>query len=324
MGRGGVGSTRSEFLAEESIDDIRYHRNGGCFVTTKRAIAFVLIAVFSLLLVIVLMYYYGPSHKLEELQEDMKDIEELINKTINEETEENIRLPVHLKPIHYRLKLFPILDEFSEDNFTYTGEVKITVRCLSKTNKIVMNLDDLDITEQNVTVLTVKATVLRYENTNNKESDSDQPDIYQKNATAPNNTVIIVDADEGNNSTDEVLIGRETTSLVIQEVYKEAENYKLIIVMRNLLEVDHNYTINIKFSGNITNNLAGFYRTSYKGLEGETRWVWSCLATRCSIFFPDGWLRLIFNRFLPVASSLASTNPTSSLRSKSVLREEPT
>lgn len=67
MGRGGVGSTRSEFLAEESIDDIRYHRNGGCFVTTKRAIAFVLIAVFSLLLVIVLMYYYGPSHKLEEV-----------------------------------------------------------------------------------------------------------------------------------------------------------------------------------------------------------------------------------------------------------------
>jgi hypothetical protein len=229
----------------------------------------------------------------------MKDIEELINKTINEETEENIRLPVHLKPIHYRLKLFPILDEFSEDNFTYTGEVKITVRCLSKTNKIVMNLDDLDITEQNVTVLTVKATVLRYENTNNKESDSDQPDIYQKNATAPNNTVIIVDADESNNSTDEVLIGRETTSLVIQEVYKEAENYKLIIVMRNLLEVDHNYTINIKFSGNITNNLAGFYRTSYKGLEGETRWVWSCLATRCSMFFQMVGYDLFSTDFCP-------------------------
>lgn len=68
MGRGGVASTRSEFLAEESIDDIRYHRNGGCFVTTKRAITFVLFAVLSLLLVVILMYYYGPNRQLEQVR----------------------------------------------------------------------------------------------------------------------------------------------------------------------------------------------------------------------------------------------------------------
>lgn len=65
MGRGGVGTTRSEFLAQDSIDDIRYNRNGGCFVTTKRAIGFVFFAVVSLILVIVLMYYYGPNRQLE-------------------------------------------------------------------------------------------------------------------------------------------------------------------------------------------------------------------------------------------------------------------
>ncbi|XP_063908739.1 aminopeptidase N-like isoform X2 [Zophobas morio] len=273
MGRGGVGSTRSEFLAEESIDDIRYHRNGGCFVTTKRAISFVLIAVLSLLLVVILMYYYGPNRKLEELRDDMKDIEELINKTINEETEENIRLPTTLKPVHYRIRIFPILDEFSPDNFTYTADVKIVVRCLSKTNKIILNVDDLDITEHNVTVSTLKTTILRYENlAKEEESDNDQPEIYQKNSTLHNNTIIVVDNNE-DNSTDEILIGAESTQLVIQEVYKEEENFKLIIVMRNLLEVDHNYTINIKLTSNITNNLAGFYRTSYKDLNGQSRWI---------------------------------------------------
>ncbi|EEZ99313.2 aminopeptidase-like protein [Tribolium castaneum] len=268
MGRGGVGSTRSEFLAEDSVDDIRYHRNGGCFVTTKRAIAFVLVAVVSLLLVVILMYYYGPSRKLEALQDDMKDIEELINKTINEEPEENIRLPTNLKPLHYRLRIFPILDEFSPDNFTYSGEVKIIIRCLTKTNKIVLNLEDLEVSEHNVTVSTLKTTILRYESLD-KESDKDQPEMYQKNSTH-NSSVIIVESE--NNSTDEILIGAEAKSLMIQEVYKE-ENYKLYITMKNLLEAGHNYTINIKFSGNITNNLAGFYRTSYKDLSGQRKWL---------------------------------------------------
>ncbi|XP_044259104.1 aminopeptidase N-like [Tribolium madens] len=268
MGRGGVGSTRSEFLAEDSVDDIRYHRNGGCFVTTKRAIAFVLVAVISLLLVVILMYYYGPSRKLETLQDDTKDIEELINKTINEEPEENIRLPTNLKPLHYRLRIFPILDEFSPENFTYTGEVKIIIRCLTKTNKIVLNLEDLEVTEHNVTVSTLKTTILRYESLD-KESDKDQPEIYMKNSTH-NSSVIIVESE--NNSTDEILIGAEAKSLIIQEVYKE-DNSKLYITMKNLLESGHNYTINVKFSGNITNNLAGFYRTSYKDLLGEKKWL---------------------------------------------------
>lgn len=205
-----------------------------------------------------------------QLEDELKDIEELINKTINEETEENIRLPINIKPIHYRLRIFPILDEYSPDNFTYTAEVKIVVRCLSKTNKIVLNVDDLDIKEQNVTVSTLKTTILRYESLS-KESDSDQPEIYQKNATSHNNSVIIVDSNDFNSTVDEVLIGAESKSLFIQEVYKEEENFKLIIVMKDLLEVDHNYTVNIKLTSNITKNLAGFYRTSYKDIHGKTR-----------------------------------------------------
>lgn len=201
----------------------------------------------------------------------MKDIEELINKTINEEPEENIRLPSSIKPVYYRLKIFPKLDEFSEDNFTYTGEVKIVIRALQKTNRIILNVDEMDITDDNVTVSTVQTTVIREESIEN-ESDGDRPEIYQKNSTQNNSTVIISDH-ENTNSTDDqdVIIGTETTNLIIQEVYREEDSFKLVIVLRNLLEINHNYTLNIKFTGNISNNLVGFYRTNYKDLSGNTR-----------------------------------------------------
>lgn len=251
----------------------------------------------------------------------MKDIEELINKTINEETEENIRIPTNLKPIHYRLKIFPILDEYSPDNFTYTGEVKIIIRCLTKTNKIVLNLDDLDISEHNVTVSTLKTTILRYESLD-KESDNDQPEIYQKNSTSHNSSVIIVEENSGNNSTDEILIGAETTSLPIQEVYKEEDNFKLFIIMRNLLEADHNYTINIKFAGNITNNLAGFYRTNYKDLSGHTRLGYYPQNSVKNGQFLDGWQQRIFNQFLHEEFFLVLMNLILNLLLRLVLHEE--
>lgn len=62
MGRGGYHSSRAEFLSDEAI--LKYNRNGGCFVTTKKAIAFVVFALASLITVVLLMYFYGP--KIEE------------------------------------------------------------------------------------------------------------------------------------------------------------------------------------------------------------------------------------------------------------------
>lgn len=192
----------------------------------------------------------------------MKDIEELINKTINEEPQENIRLPTNLRPTNYRLKLFPILDEFVPNNFTYTGEVKIRFECLTKTNKIVLNVEDLDIRQANVTVMASKIEP--------QHSAALVRDVRELSETllVQNGTT---NGTEMNNSTDGLLIGAEVMPLIIQEVYREEENFKLIIVMRNLLESGHNYTVRIKFAGNITNNLVGFYRTSYKDSSREKR-----------------------------------------------------
>lgn len=74
MGGGGAGyhSSRAEFLSDDTLNDnLKYSRNGGCFVTTKKAIAFVIFAVLSLLFVAMLMYYYGPNQKIQTVSSDL-------------------------------------------------------------------------------------------------------------------------------------------------------------------------------------------------------------------------------------------------------------
>lgn len=66
MGRGGYHSSRAEFLSDEAI--LKYNRNGGCFVTTKKAIAFVIFALASLLAVVLLMYFYGPNRHEQKVR----------------------------------------------------------------------------------------------------------------------------------------------------------------------------------------------------------------------------------------------------------------
>lgn len=140
-------SSRTEFISDDTINDgLRYSRNGGCFVTTKKAIAFVVFALTSLCIVIILMYYYGPNTRLPmvsrykwvsyvtelwcfiQFQRESNDIEELLNETINEDISKvDLRLPTHVFPVHYKLKMHPILDEPRADNFTFQGHVKIMV-----------------------------------------------------------------------------------------------------------------------------------------------------------------------------------------------------
>lgn len=65
---------------------------------------------------------------LFQLRTEVNDIEQLLNETINEEiSKEDLRLPNNVHPIHYRLKIHPLLDEPTEDNFTFTGQVNILV-----------------------------------------------------------------------------------------------------------------------------------------------------------------------------------------------------
>jgi hypothetical protein len=65
-------------------------------------------------------------------------------------------LPRHVTPSYYRLRLDPYLDEPSPDgsNFTYKGQVSITIHCHNATNNVSFHAKGLQIGENiSVTVL---------------------------------------------------------------------------------------------------------------------------------------------------------------------------
>lgn len=269
-------SSRTEFLTDDTIDGLRYSRNGGCFVTTKKAIAFVVLALASLCCVIVLMYYYGPNTKLEMLQRGgTADIEQLLNETINEQTpQEDLRLPTDLHPIHYRLILHPILDEASPNNFTFTGRVKILFNCTSPTDKIVLNWDDeLSILDADIKVVTVKHEELGSRKNISRraidESEMVEDEIESTTVESEEVTTEVVPE----TTPEKILISSELVNIPVASIIRDPKNFKLSVKLYELMHQGRTYTVDIKFSGNITNNLIGLYRTSYTDLSGNVRWL---------------------------------------------------
>ncbi|KAL1513226.1 hypothetical protein ABEB36_002662 [Hypothenemus hampei] len=275
-------SSRTEFLTDDQTNDgLRFSRNGGCFVTTKKAISFVVIALASLCIVIILMYYYGPKTKLQMFKKEINDIEELLNETINEEIlKEDLRLPKHVHPILYKLNLYPLLDEPNKDNFTFTGDVEILVNCTSATNKIVLNWDEeLTINESDIKVSafikdhnneTKSHNITRREVSEDSLNSNDGPeniDVTTEEVTTEiqTNTEPIPEL--------KVATFSKMKNLEIYEVVKDAANFKLVIILKNRLYKGEAYIVNIKFSGNITNNLVGIYKTSYTDLAGNVKWL---------------------------------------------------
>ncbi|KAJ9579419.1 hypothetical protein L9F63_024473 [Diploptera punctata] len=57
---------------------------------------------------------------------------------------DNYRLPLTVVPHHYYIKLVPY---FQERNFTFDGEVEITVTAITDSNNITLHYDDLEILE---------------------------------------------------------------------------------------------------------------------------------------------------------------------------------
>lgn len=62
---GGFGGSRSEFLPGEGYDDsdIKYQRYGGCFVSHKKGLVYVLLTVCAIIVASGLVYFYAPRFK---------------------------------------------------------------------------------------------------------------------------------------------------------------------------------------------------------------------------------------------------------------------
>ncbi|XP_057665705.1 aminopeptidase N-like [Diorhabda carinulata] len=297
MGRGSYHSNRAEFLSDEAI--LKYSRNGGCFVTTKKAIGFVVFALISLLIVILIMYYYGPTKTNETIIKESNDIEKLINDTINEEkSKETIRLPKSLYPQFYRLWIHPILDENSDRNFTFSGRVIIEINCVEDTNKIILHMDDLDISESDIQVYTTRQVEITTEsqisnnppNHNVSRREVDDVETVEETLTTTEiiQTTILEETesllpsttlppDPTTNSTEpsteKITYRTENIPLHIITVEKDDVNFKLKIHLAQVMENGKTYMVEIKFSGQILENLIGLYKTSYVDTEGNIRWL---------------------------------------------------
>lgn len=75
----------------------------------------------------------------------------LLDKTVSSYTRASVtdyRLPTNVKPIHYKIKLNPLIND--TDPTIFTGEVKIRVKIIEETDSITLHYNDLSINTINV------------------------------------------------------------------------------------------------------------------------------------------------------------------------------
>jgi hypothetical protein len=119
------------------------------------------------------------------------------------------RLPKNVRPLSYNVYLKPELE-----NFTYEGDVKITVKVLEDTSEIILHTN-----KQSISLITVSG------------SDTDEK---------------------------------------ITEANIDHEKHFLIINIPSLFSKDNEYNISINFTGILSEDMSGFYRSSYT-FGNETR-----------------------------------------------------
>lgn len=205
-------------------------------------------------------------------------------------------MPNTLYPLHYKLWIHPILDDYGEKNFTFTGRVTILINCLEDTNKIILNWDELNITDSDVEIYATKEVnvspqPLRIDTTDDQrdikrdveemgEGNNETTPMYvteddSLSATTEETTTVMDITDPtmqiSEATSESSVVKSESTPWPVKTISKDEENLKLIITTKQNLQQGENYTVDIKFSGDILNNLVGLYRTHYVDLAGNIK-----------------------------------------------------
>ncbi|XP_018334412.1 aminopeptidase N [Agrilus planipennis] len=135
----------------------------------------------------------------------------------------NGQLPGNIVPENYNLEIITHLADDEHDKFTFEGKVIIRVRCVEPTDKIILNVLDLEIID---------------------------------------NSVIV----------DEVGTDKQVND--VNEWCQCNENETLSLSLDRHLKPNHTYDISIRFTGNISDGLSGYYRSSYvDSMTNERRWL---------------------------------------------------
>jgi hypothetical protein len=160
--------------------------------------------------------------------------------------ETEYRLPITALPSHYTIRLVPY---FEERNFTFDGDVEITVNATTDASTITLHYDDMDI--------------------------------------IGNPTVVS-------------LAGFEELE-VVNTTYENITNF-FKIELNETLRRGNEYLIRIRYVGNLNDGVVGFYRSSYKTADNETRYG-CCTSSICQTTGPKPFPK----RFLHIVRSRASS-----------------
>ncbi|RVE44190.1 hypothetical protein evm_011145 [Chilo suppressalis] len=285
-----LSTSRQQFLAYEtqSPEDIQYGRKGGVFVSSCICVTFILLAIVLAALVGVIVYFitfFKLSQKIPAA-EFWDETEPFGN---FEQPSPDLRLPAHVVPSFYRLKLHTDLE-----SSLFTGEVYITIRASQPMKEIILHSKDLSInsnaklTEQIYErVETIHTKSKREINTNN-ETSSITNDIFnetsiQKNETTIREAEVITTTAIPITATSEQNISETTVQSVTEPAIPkidtqvthssvrnikivsitEATGDRLILKLESTLSTNIDYTLQLTFGGQISNSLTGFYKSTY-------------------------------------------------------------
>lgn len=187
-------------------------------------------------------------------------------------------------------------------NFTYTGRVTITFSPLEKIKEIILHANILEVQE-----VDLKITIFSSLNTSKgllNEVDSKNEKVSSKNKRS----VLEQDYDEDINETSSKIIPVNLTSIknedlsantpevtptqlpqtktesirmmqtiktesleISNKIFNES-NSRFIIKLKDYITPYKNYTLDIIFSGFLSNNFKGFYKTAYLDEQGKIQY----------------------------------------------------
>jgi len=136
----------------ENHSSLGKENNGGGFhISKKIGYALTLIVVAAIVIVGLLVYYVGV---MAVVSDDANCLATTVmDETTSKPTKEkvkDVRLPTHLKPLHYRVSLVPFI---IPDNFTIKGSISITLEAtVDGANNITVHSAETNVTHESVLV----------------------------------------------------------------------------------------------------------------------------------------------------------------------------
>ncbi|XP_041971233.1 aminopeptidase N-like isoform X2 [Aricia agestis] len=212
------------------------------------------------------------------------EVEELFSQ--QDEPSPDLRLPLHISPSFYRLKIKADLDKSY-----FTGDVYITVKALKNVKEIILHAQDLKVnnvtlteqiyekvetlhsrkrrdtgnetTAETIPTTTTNETLTVNETTTQTEILSNATDAQEQNTTESTEPTTL-------NPLDTQVTHSNLRNIRINSIQKSTGD-RLIITTDSPLSLNTDYTLQLSFEGNISNYLTGFYKSSYTDVNNVVR-----------------------------------------------------